>query len=85
MKIGPEMASMGLTLQQDVINQARYPILLEQSRHKSFTMVQDTDFEFGLRTVIEGLRAQLTSAKPAKPRTPPAKATSARKRPAKKS
>ena len=58
---GPPEDTMSLTLQQDVVNQERYPILLEQSRDKSFSMVQDADFEFGLRNTINGLRVRLAA------------------------
>jgi AcrR family transcriptional regulator len=56
-----DLASMGGTLQKDLANQQRFPILLEQSRRTTFSMVDDVDFEFGLENAVAGLRERLAA------------------------
>ena len=67
-----------LALRVDPTNQQRYPILSEQAAQRSFSMVDEADFEFGLANAVEGLRVRLAApaspASPASPVEPPAEA-----------
>jgi AcrR family transcriptional regulator len=56
----PEAVSMRGTLQQDLTNQGRYPILLEEARRNSFSMIEEADFEFGIENAVAGLRTRLS-------------------------
>jgi AcrR family transcriptional regulator len=57
--------NMQTGLQSNPGNRERYPILADQATRRSFSMIDDDDFDSGLDTLVEGLRSQLASQLPA--------------------